>query len=102
MRIRKPFAFKFTRKNVNTPNLKHGYLQIKQNSTVKYLGCFMDETLPGEIMALNVINKTRQAADIRSLPLNCKEIAQVILKCQLSVSLSKILTCYLIQVYTLK
>ena len=50
----------------------------------------------------NVINKTRQAADFGSLPLSCKEIAEVMWKCQMSFSLSKILTCYLVQVYTLK
>ena len=96
------FASKFERKNVNTPNLKYRYIQIKQNYKVKYFGCFMDETLPGEFMAFNVMNKIRQAVDVRSLPLSCKEIAQVMLKCQISISLNKILTCYLIQVYTLK
>ena len=33
----------------------------------------MDETIPGEIMTLNVIDKTRKAADLRSLLLTCKE-----------------------------
>ena len=63
----------------------------------------MDETIPGEIMTLNVIDKTRKAADFKSLPLSCKEVTLVILKCQMSVSLSKLLlTCYPIQVYSLK
>ena len=32
-------------------------IQIKQNSKVSYLGCILDETMPGESMALKVINK---------------------------------------------
>ena len=62
----------------------------------------MDDAMTGEIMTRNVINKTRKAADFRSLSLSCKEVAQVILKCQMSVSLSKISTCYLIQLYSLR
>ena len=56
----------------------------------------MDEALTGEIMTRNVINQTRKTADFRSLSLSSKEVAQVILKCQMSVSLGKISTCYLI------
>ena len=29
-------------------------MQIKQHSKVKYLGCLLVETMPGETMALNV------------------------------------------------
>ena len=32
-------------------------MQIKQHSKVKHLGCMLDETMPGETMALSVINK---------------------------------------------
>ena len=35
---------------------KHA-LQIKQHSKVKYLGCLFDETMSGEVMPLNVVNK---------------------------------------------
>ena len=32
-------------------------IQIKQHSKVTYLGCILDDTMPGESMALKVINK---------------------------------------------
>ena len=32
-------------------------LNIKQHSKVTYLGCVLDETMSGETMTLNVINK---------------------------------------------
>ena len=32
-------------------------MQIKQHSKDKYLGCLLDETMPGEAMALSVVNK---------------------------------------------
>ena len=32
-------------------------IQIKQHSKVTYLGCILDETMPGESMAVKVINK---------------------------------------------
>ena len=39
--------------------------------------------MSGEIMTLNVINNNIKTADLRSLPLNCEEVAQVIyFKCQ--------------------
>ena len=51
------FATKFKIKNVRKLNIKYGYIQIKQHSKVKYLGCMLDETMSGETMALSVINK---------------------------------------------
>ena len=50
-------ALKFKRKKVRKLNKKYGNIQIKQHSKVKYLGCMLDETMPGETMALSVINK---------------------------------------------
>ena len=51
------FASKCKIKKV--PKLKINYknIQIKQHSTVTYLGCILDETMSGESMALKVINK---------------------------------------------
>ena len=51
------FASKFKRKNIQKLNTKYGDIQIKQYSKVKYLGCFLDETMSGEAVALNVIYK---------------------------------------------
>ena len=52
------FASKFKRKNILKIDVKYGYIQIKQDSKVKkYLGCLLDETMSGEAMALNVVNK---------------------------------------------
>ena len=38
-------------------HIKYGGMQIKQHSKVKYLGCLLRETMSGEAMALNVVNK---------------------------------------------
>ena len=38
-------------------NITHKIIKIKQHSKVPYLGCILDETMPGESMALKVINK---------------------------------------------
>ena len=51
------FASKFKRKNIKRLHIKYGDIQIKQHSKVKYLGCLLDETMSGEAMALNVVNK---------------------------------------------
>ena len=51
------FASKFKNKNINNLNIKYEYIEIKQHSKVKYLGCLMDETISGEAMALYVIHK---------------------------------------------
>ena len=51
------FTTTFKIKNVRKLNMKYGYIQIKQHSKVKFLGCMLDETMPGETMALSVINK---------------------------------------------
>ena len=53
------FASKFKRKNLKKIHIKYGDIQIKQHSKVKYLGCFVDETMSGEAMALNVVNKIK-------------------------------------------
>ena len=34
-------------------------MQIRQHSKVTYLGCILDETISGELMALKVINKIK-------------------------------------------
>ena len=51
------FASKFKRKNIKKLHIKYGDIQIKQHSKVKYLGCLMDETMSGEAMAFNIVNK---------------------------------------------
>ena len=51
------FATKLKIKSVRKLNIRHGDIQIKGNSKVKYLGCMLDETMAGETIALSVINK---------------------------------------------
>ena len=53
------FVSTFQRKNIKKLNIKYGDIEIQQhsNSNIKYLGCLLDEKMPGEAMALNVINK---------------------------------------------
>ena len=51
------FASKFKRKNIKKRHIKYGDIQIKQHFKVKYLGCLLNETMSGEAMALNVVNK---------------------------------------------
>ena len=51
------FASKFKRKNIKKRNTKYEDIQIKQHFKVKYLGCLFEETMSGEAMALNVMNK---------------------------------------------
>ena len=51
------FASKFQRKNTKKLCIKYWDIQSKQHSKVKYLGCLLDETMSGEAMALNVVNK---------------------------------------------
>ena len=47
------FTTKFKTKKVRKRNVKDGDIQIKHHSKVKYLGCMLDETMSGEIMALS-------------------------------------------------
>ena len=51
------FASKRRTKNIRQLNIKYEDINIKQYSEVTYLGCALDETLPGEPLALKVINK---------------------------------------------
>ena len=46
-------------RKIKVPKLKITYknIKIKRHSKVPYLGCILDETMPGESMALKVINK---------------------------------------------
>ena len=51
------FASKQRAKNIRQLNIKYKDINIKQPSEVTYLGRVLDETMSGEPMALNVINK---------------------------------------------
>ena len=37
--------------------IKQQKIRLKQHSKVKYVGCLLDETMSGEAMALNFVNK---------------------------------------------
>ena len=54
----KSILFASKRKIKRFPKLKIKYenIQIKQHSKVTYLGCILDETMSGELMALKVIH----------------------------------------------
>ena len=54
----------------------YGDIQIKQHSKVKYLGCLLEETVSGEAMTLNVINKNKSEVKflqrrIQATPYKC-------------------------------
>ena len=51
------FGTKHKRRNANTLNIVYNGTEIKQYEKVKYLGCTFDQSLPGESIALNVIDK---------------------------------------------
>ena len=51
------FASKWKVKKASKLEISYKSIDIKQHSKVTYLGCIIDETLSGESMALNVINK---------------------------------------------
>ena len=51
------FASKCRIKSARKLNVKYKNIKIKQHSQVTYLGCILDETLPGEPMALKALNK---------------------------------------------
>ena len=51
------FGSKYKTKKGIKLNISYKNIDIKQFSKVCYLGCILDETLSGESMALNVINK---------------------------------------------
>ena len=42
-------------KKLRKLNISYSSLKIKQYSKVTYLGCMLDESLPGESVALNVV-----------------------------------------------
>ena len=44
-------------RNANALNIVYNSTEIKQYDKVKYLGCILDQSLSGESMALNVIDK---------------------------------------------
>ena len=51
------FGTKHRLNKVSSFDIKYDEIHIKQYHTVTYLGCSLDETLPGESIALKVINK---------------------------------------------
>ena len=51
------FGTKHKLQNAKSLNIVYNDIEIKQHAKVKYLGCILDESLSGESMALNVIDK---------------------------------------------
>ena len=51
------FASKWKVKKASKLEITYKSIAIKQHSKVTYLGCILDETLPGESIALNMICK---------------------------------------------
>ena len=43
--------------NAKSLNIVYNGIEIKQHAKVKYLGCILNESVSGESMALNVIDK---------------------------------------------
>ena len=46
-------------------NIVYNGTKIKQHAKVKYLVCILDESLSGESMALNIINKMNSCLTIQ-------------------------------------
>ena len=51
------FGTKFNIKRADALNLVYNNVKIKQYSEVTYLGCILDESFSGELIALHVLNK---------------------------------------------
>ena len=51
------FGTKDKPRNAKSLNIVYNGTEIKQNAKMKYLGCILDESLSGESVALNVIDK---------------------------------------------
>ena len=51
------FGTKHKLRNAQALNIMYNATEIKQYEKVKYLGCILDQSLSGEPMALNVIDK---------------------------------------------
>ena len=51
------FASKRDTKNIRELNIRCKKINIKQQAQVTYLGCVLDESVSGEPMALNVVNR---------------------------------------------
>ena len=51
------FASKRKIKSARKLNVKYKNIELKQHLQVTYLGCVLDETLCGELMALKALNK---------------------------------------------
>ena len=51
------FGTKHQLRSTKSLNIVNNGIEIKQHAKVKYLGCILDESLFGESMALNVIDK---------------------------------------------
>ena len=53
------FATERKIKTIKKLIVKYQDIEIKHHSQLTYIGCVMNETMPGEPMALTVINKTK-------------------------------------------
>ena len=51
------FGTKHKIRNAMSSNIVHNGIDIKQHAKVKYLGCILDESLSGESIDLNLIDK---------------------------------------------
>ena len=51
------FSFKHNIKLVEEPDIRYKEIKIKQQKHKNHLGCGLNETMPGEKMALTIIEK---------------------------------------------
>ena len=51
------FGTKHKLRNAKALSIVYNGIEIKQFEQVKYLGCVLDQSLSGDLMALNVIDK---------------------------------------------
>ena len=53
------FSFKHNIKLVEEPDIRYKEIKIKQQKHKYHLGCGLNETMPGEKMALTIIEKNQ-------------------------------------------
>ena len=51
------FVCKGRAQNISKLNIRYKEINIKQQAQVTYLGCVFNESMPGEPMALTIVNK---------------------------------------------
>ena len=68
------FCSKPNLKLVEQLDIRHKEIKIKQHKHVNYLGYVLDETMPGETMALRVIEKINSRPNLKTVSSSKKSV----------------------------